>query len=88
MSDIDPYAPAVEAPRFNVTPDKKSEEQAPAEKPVDAPQTEEIAIPEGSIKEVLRWVGEDSTKAQAALDAENKGEKRSTLVTKLEAIIN
>lgn len=43
-----------------------------------------------SIKEILKEVGEDQTKAAAALEAENaKGDDaRPTLVAKLEAIAN
>ncbi len=62
------------------------------EAPVVAPQTAPVApvevVPEGSIKEVLAWVGNNVTKAQKALDAEHAGEKRSTLIAKLEALIN
>lgn len=93
MSDTDPYAapdaPNVEQARvLTPAPVVDSFDQTVAEKPVEAPQTEEAAVPEGSIKEVLAWVGEDATKAQAALDAEKAGEKRTTLISKLEAIIN
>lgn len=83
MSDTDPYmAPEVE------------EVAAPAPKAVEpeavaAPVTDEIVVPEGSIKNVLAWVGEDATRAQKALDAENDSDDpRSSLVTKLESIIN
>lgn len=43
-----------------------------------------------SVKDVLADVGDDKEKAAAALEAENaKGDKaRSSLVTKLEAIVN
>ncbi len=54
---------------------------------VEAPVTEEQTVPEGSIKEVLGWVGEDLTKAKAALDAETSGEKRKTLVKELNSIL-
>lgn len=93
MSDTDPYA-APDAPNVEVArvltpaPVVDSFDQTVAEKPVEAPQTEVATVPEGSIKEVLAWVGEDATKAQAALDAEKSGDKRTTLISKLEAIIN
>lgn len=88
MSDTDPYmAPDVEEAKTLPTP-------APEEvaTPVVASQTAPVApveeVPAGSIKDVLGWVGEDVTRAQKALDAENDGEKRSTLIAKLEALTN
>lgn len=43
--------------------------------------------PDGSIDEVLAWVGDDHDRAQQALDAENaKSSPRSSLVSKLESI--
>lgn len=95
MSDTDPYAAKEYTP--NVEEAQAVEQPAPvvdsfnqpvAEQPVEAPQTDVQAVPEGSIKDVLAWVGEDATKAQNALDAEKSGEKRTTLISKLEAIIN
>lgn len=45
-------------------------------------------VPEGSIKEVTAWVGDDKDRAQAALDEENKKDNpRKSLVEKLEDII-
>ena len=82
MSDTDPYM-APDAPNVQV-----AKYPEVAEKPVEAPVTEEQAAPEGSIKEVLAWVGEDATKAVTALSAEKSGEKRTTLINKLSAIIN
>lgn len=89
MSDTDPYM-APDAPNVEVakTPAVDSFDQPVAEKPVEAPVTEEQAVPEGSIKEVLAWVGDDATKAETALSAEQVGEKRTTLISKLSAIIN
>lgn len=88
MSDTDPYAaPVVEEA-------KSLPEAAPesVETPEVASQTAPVAsveaVPEGSIKRVLDWVGDDVTRAQAALDAENDGEKRVTLINKLETIVN
>ena len=85
-SDYDPYAPNTEEAKFEVSsfaPAGEPEEfQAPSE-----PVTEE-AVPEGSVKEILAWVGEDSAKAKKALEAEEAGEGRKTLVTKLTEIIN
>jgi hypothetical protein len=43
--------------------------------------------PEGTVDEVLEWVGGDPEKAQRALDAENESDSpRSTLVTQLEGL--
>lgn len=85
MSDTDPYAaPHVEEARFAVA----SEPVSAPEEPVEAAPAVEEAVPEGSIKEVLKWVGYDREKAQRALAAEHDGEKRTTLVSKLEAIID
>lgn len=48
--------------------------------PADSP-------PDGTVQEVLDWVGTDQARAQSALDAELAGQNRSTLVTQLEQII-
>lgn len=81
MSDTDPYAAPVTA--TTVAPAVPAQPEA-----VEAPVTEEIVVPEGSIKTVLAWVGDDATRAQKALDAEHEGEKRTSLISKLESIIN
>lgn len=83
MSATDPYAaPVVEEAQFEV--------EAP--EPVEAPATEaavEEAVPEGSIKVVLTWVGTDKEKAQRALDAENAAdEPRTTLVKSLNELLD
>lgn len=75
MSDTDPYAAPVV-------------EEVPAETPLEASVTAKIEVPEGSVKKVLDWVADDATKAQAALDAEIAGENRSSLISKLNAILN
>lgn len=78
MSDTDPYMAqdaVVETPVV----------EAPAP---EAPESTVEAAPEGSIKEVLAWVGTDATRAQTALDAEKAGEKRVSLISKLEALTN
>jgi hypothetical protein len=40
----------------------------------------------GTIDDVLAWVGDDSEKAKTALHEEESGEKRATLIKKLKAI--
>lgn len=43
-------------------------------------------VPQGTIDEVLGWVGGDHDRAQRALEAERAGQNRSTLIAQLEAI--
>lgn len=88
MSAHDPFAP-LSGPNVEVAKSDVPVEavEAPVEA-VEAPVTEEQTVPEGSIKDVLGWVAEDPTKAKAALDAENSGEKRKTLVKELNAILD
>lgn len=45
-----------------------------------------MSAPQGTIAEVLDWVGNDPARAQEALDAEYAGPNRSTLISQLEAI--
>jgi len=85
MSDTDPYA-APEGP--NVEEAKVEATEAPEESPKAAEQPVED-VPAGSIKDVLAWVGTDVERAHKALDAEKASdESRSSLITKLEAIVN
>jgi hypothetical protein len=92
MSDTDPYAAPEEQPKVY----SHGAPVVPVEQPTEAPEDPsapvvatawEGDVPEGSIKTVLAWVGDDKTKAQAALDAENEGQKRTTLVKELEEIL-
>lgn len=41
-------------------------------------------VPDGSVNEVLDWVGDDHERAQRALQVERSGQNRTTLVTELE----
>lgn len=43
-------------------------------------------VPDGTVTEVLDWVGDDPERAQAALVAEREGSNRSTLIAQLETI--
>lgn len=88
MSDTDPYAaPTVEEAR--VVPAKAPEAVTEAPEAVTAaPAVETLVVPEGSVKKVLQWVGEDKDRAAKALEVETSGDNRSSLITKLEAIIN
>jgi hypothetical protein len=52
-------------------------------------EEEENATPSGTIPEIKKWVGDDTERAQRALDAENANEKpRATLVEYLEGKLN
>lgn len=79
MSDTDPYAAPEEILVAAVV-------ESVVEAPVEAPEAVE-EVPEGPVKTILAWVGEDQSRAQQALTVENSGLKRTSLITKLEAII-
>lgn len=63
---------------------------APA--PVDADEDVDLdgdGVPDGAAPGVLTWVGEDSQRAAAALDAERARDKpRSSLITALEKLVS
>lgn len=92
MSDTDPYmaqdAPKTEEAVYTTeaTVEAPKVEAPTAVVPQNVPVQPVEAVPEGSIKEVLAWVGDDAEKAQKALEAENNGDKRSSLISKLEAL--
>jgi hypothetical protein len=48
--------------------------------------SDDDAVPDGTVDEVLDWVGDDRSRASRALTAERAGQNRTTLVSKLEAI--
>lgn len=98
----EPPAPIVPGP-VSSDPDEQDEDESAAaaealgvvhpdatevadEAAVEAPPAGDV--PDGSISDVLDWVGDDPARARAALDAEQaKGDKaRSTLVAKLETL--
>lgn len=89
MSESNPYAaPNVyeSIPAHTETRDTTEEAQAA----VLAVQEEEVEsnVPVGSIKEVLAWVGDDQERALEALEAEEAGSQRKTLVGALEEILS
>ena len=43
-----------------------------------------LEVPEGTIGDILAWVGDDPARAEAALDAELAGKRRKTLVESLQ----
>src|SRR3954447_17367958 len=48
----------------------------------------EQQVPQGTVAEVLDWVGQDPARARAALDAECAGANRSSLINQIEPIAN
>lgn len=57
-----------------------------------SPKVEEVDpfkdVPSGSVKDIEEWVGEDSEKAQLALDAEAERDKpRTSLFARLEGLL-
>jgi hypothetical protein len=51
----------------------------------DDDSEEDDDVPDGTIQEVLEWVGDDSERAQRALQVERSGQNRSSLVSQLES---
>lgn len=61
----------------------------PTTKPIIAAGADPDAVPEGTVPEILSWVGEDAERAQKALDAEVESSKpRKGLVASLTEIID
>jgi hypothetical protein len=55
--------------------------------PQAEPRSSSLATaPSGTISDVLAWVGDDAQRARAALEAEQAGTQRSTLIAQLERI--
>lgn len=58
--------------------------------PVDgATTTEQLpdATPEGTIAQIMSWVGDNPERAQAALDTECAGQNRKTLIDQLSTML-
>jgi hypothetical protein len=76
MSNDNPYAPdttpVVSRPVENV------------ELSAESSASDNTSVPKGTVSEVKEWVGDDLGRAQAALDAENEGAQRVTLIDFLE----
>jgi hypothetical protein len=85
MSETDPYYSGPTVEEAKVTPSPAPEPEEVVAEPVVAEA--EYDVPEGSAATVLEWVDGDKDAAQAALDAELAGQKRTTLISKLKAII-
>lgn len=49
-------------------------------------ESDEEAVPDGTIDDVMDWVGDDRSRASRALTAERAGQNRTTLISRLEAI--
>jgi hypothetical protein len=61
----------------------------PTNTPVISPDADENDVPQGTVPEVLSWVGDDKDRAQKALDAENENDKpRKSLVSELEEVLS
>lgn len=57
------------------------------EPPVEAPAADDAQVPDGTVHEILDWVGDDPARAQAALEAEQaKDTPRISLVEPLQAL--
>ena len=81
--DVEPEEPEdVVAPP--PPPAESEEPDAPEPDPEPEPEPEAEQVPEGTIPEVKAWVGDDKGRAQAALEAEESGANRTTLIAWLE----
>lgn len=71
---------------------KPSPEPEPVEPPEPGPEPESeptVEVPTGTVDEIMAWVGDDKELAQAAKDKElDSGHPRSTLISKLDAVLN
>lgn len=67
-----PYAP------------KKKVVAKAVEKPADDEKS--LEVPEGSISDIVDWVGDDKERAKLALEAEKAGKKRQSLMKTLKGI--
>ena len=79
MSDTNPYAA------------KTDEETVIAPSPIEIlvdgiDEPEDLTVPEGTIAEVLAWVGESVARAELALKAEEAGQNRKMLVRQLRSM--
>jgi len=62
---------------------EKDDDGVPIERDDDSDDGSDV--PDGTVQEVLDWVGDDSERAQRALDVERSGQNRTSLVSQLEA---
>lgn len=86
MSEYDPYAP--KDPAFFVNRFETGDASPPPDGTVVA-APEPPSLPQGTSAEVLAWVGEDTGRAQTALDAENESHKpRKGLIEELKEILS
>jgi len=69
---------------FVVTP---HDGDAPGAEPLASPTVSPDEVPTGTIADVLDWVGDDPTRAQVALNVEQAGQQRVTLIDELTRII-
>lgn len=53
----------------------------------EAPEVTLEPVPAGTAAAILEWVGDDQTRAQRALEVEQNGNGRKTVISKLEALL-
>lgn len=95
MSETDPYAdpaaPDVYYPEAEVL--KASQEEAAVaatkETTTENPAEPDVegTVPEGTIAEITEWVGEDTARAARALEAEETGQQRKSLIKTLKSLL-
>jgi hypothetical protein len=91
---MDPYRPhriksVLDEPKIE-EPETIENTEPKIEEPetIENTEPEKEAVPDGTVKEVLAWVGSDKEKAQNALNAENtKEHPRKGLVYSLEELL-
>lgn len=78
--------PPYEAGHEGGTPPEEQGEDVPETTPEAQPAEggSSQGPPEGTINEVLDWVGDDQDRARQALEAERDGQNRQTLISELE----
>jgi len=65
----------------------KSQLKAKApEQPTEVKEAITFDVPDGSVKEVLKWVGTDADKARAAYAVETEDKQRSSLLSQLKEL--
>lgn len=77
-------------PVRNMVRSKRDRMAGPQEttKPLPQESSDPNAVPQGTVPEVMTWVGDDKERAQKALDAEQANERpRKGLVSSLEELL-
>lgn len=66
----------------------EADDGEPEPDPPASAETVDGDVPDGNIADILDWVGDDPTRAQMALDVEQAGKARSSLIGQLSAVID